>query len=166
MAAVSHLKNVKDAKTREGIDTMMQRCGASSGEPVCVKTFMDVLGSCHIQLEPKEVARLERITQEDGMIEREQFLEFAKRSPAVKEFTMRGSKSRVSNLDLDKAELAFKAIDKDNSGSIDPSELSKLGGSMSKRKLAALMNKLDKDGDGKITLKEFRALFKEIEKEK
>ena len=53
-----------------------------------------------------EVARLERITQEDGMIEREQFKEFAKRSPAVKEFTMRGSKSRVSN--LDKAELAFK----------------------------------------------------------
>ena len=59
-----------------------------------------------------------------------------------------------------------QAIDKDNSGSIDPSELSKLGGSMSKKKLAALMNKLDKDGDGKITLKEFRALFKEIEEEK
>ena len=37
---------------------------------------------------------------------------------------------------------------------------------MSKRKLAALMNKLDKEGDGKITIKEFRALFKEIEKEK
>ena len=40
------------------------------------------------------------------MMEREQFIDFAKRSPAVKEFTMRGSKSRVSN--LDKAELAFK----------------------------------------------------------
>ena len=79
-----------------------------SFEPVCVKTFIEVLGSCHIQLDHKEVARLERITQEDGMIEREQFIEFAKRSPAVKEFTMRGSKSRVSN--LDKAELAFKVF--------------------------------------------------------
>ena len=67
---------------------------------------MDVLGSCHIQLEPKEVARLERITQEDGMISRDQFIEFAKRSQAVKEFSVRGNKSRVYN--LDKAELAFK----------------------------------------------------------
>ena len=85
---------------------MMQRCEASSGEPVFVKTFMEVLGSCHLQLEPKEVARLERITQEDGMIEREQFIEFAKRSPAVKEYSMRGSKGRVSN--RDKTEFAFK----------------------------------------------------------
>ena len=37
---------------------------------------------------------------------------------------------------------------------------------MSKKKLAALMNKLDKDGDGKIMLKEFRALFKEIDEGK
>ena len=85
---------------------MMQRCGADSGEPVCVKTFIEVLCSCHIQLEPKEVASLDRITQEDGMIERERFIEFAKRSPAVKEFSMRGSKGRVFN--LVKAELPFK----------------------------------------------------------
>ena len=41
-----------------------------------------------------------------------------------------------------------------------------MGGKMSKKKLAALMNKLDKDGDGKITLEEFRGLFKEIDNEK
>ena len=55
-----------------------------------------------------------------------------------------------------------QSIDKDNSGTIDPSELSKLGGNMSKRKLESLMKKLDTDGDGKITLEEFRVLFKEI----
>ena len=55
-----------------------------------------------------------------------------------------------------------QAIDKDNSGSIDPGELSKLGGGMSKEKLAKLMAKLDTDGDGKITLEEFRVLFKQM----
>ena len=33
---------------------------------------------------------------------------------------------------------------------------------MSKEKIEALMAKLDKDGDGKITLEEFRGLFKQI----
>ena len=56
-----------------------------------------------------------------------------------------------------------QAIDKDNSGSIDASELSKLGGgNMSKEKLEKLMAKLDTDGDGKITLEEFRGLFKQM----
>ena len=58
----------------------------------------------------------------------------------------------------------LQAIDKDNSGSIDSSELSKLGGNMSKEKLEALMTKLDTDGDGKITLEEFRGLFKQVKK--
>ena len=102
MAAVSHLKNAKDAKTREGIDRvrlvmiikfdrplqMMQISGTSGGEPVCIKKFMEVLGSCHIQLEPKEVARLERITQEDSTIERDQFIEFAKRFTRYNTFVM------------------------------------------------------------------------------
>ena len=73
MAAVSHLKNEKEAKKREDghayqIIIFIFRCGAGSREPVCVKTFIEVLGSCHIELEPKEPGW---ITQEDGMIERE-----------------------------------------------------------------------------------------------
>ena len=56
----------------------------------------------------------------------------------------------------------IQAIDKDNSGSIDASELSKLGGGMSKEKLEKLMAKLDTDGDGQITLDEFRGLFKQM----
>ena len=35
-------------------------------------------------------------------------------------------------------------------------------GDVSKKKLDALMKKLDTDGDGQITLEEFRVLFKEM----
>ena len=66
---------------------------------------MEVLSSSHVEFEPKELARLERITSEEGMIGQEEFKEYAKRSAAVKELSLRGKSSGPK---LDKAELAFK----------------------------------------------------------
>ena len=40
----------------------------------------------------------------------------------------------------------------------------KLTGDMNQKQLNALMKKLDKDGDGQITLEEFRVLFTEMKK--
>ena len=54
----------------------------------------------------------------------------------------------------------FQAIDRDHSGYITLGELRKLGNKMDQEKTEALMEKLDTNGDGKITLTEFRELFK------
>ena len=54
----------------------------------------------------------------------------------------------------------MQAIDHDHSGYITAGELSKLGDKMNREKTVALMGKLDTNGDGKITLTEFRELFK------
>ena len=40
----------------------------------------------------------------------------------------------------------------------------KLTGDMDQKLLDALMKKLDKDGDGQITLEEFRVLFTEMKR--
>ena len=53
----------------------------------------------------------------------------------------------------------FQAIDRDHSGYITMGELGKLGNKMNQEKTVALMEKLDTNGDGKITLSEFRELF-------
>eukprot|EP00090_Calanus_glacialis_P022286 TRINITY_DN34406_c0_g1_i1.p1 TRINITY_DN34406_c0_g1~~TRINITY_DN34406_c0_g1_i1.p1 ORF type:complete len:157 (-),score=73.99 TRINITY_DN34406_c0_g1_i1:128-598(-) len=154
MAAVSHLKNKKDAKLRESIEKVMHKCSTSGG-PVSVKEYMELLESAGIVLEDKEVARLDRLTDKDGIIEREEFVNYAKKSPVMKQL-LDGERAR----NVDKAELAFKAIDRDHSGYITAGELSKLGDKMNQKKTEALMGKLDTNGDGKITLTEFRELFK------
>ena len=155
------------------------RCsGGCSGGPVCKNSFLEILASSNINVDPKENEKIEKITDEDGMIEKEEFKEFAKRSAAVKEFLNKEKMQRIGH--VDKAELVFKVIneviyrcysectktlDKDGSGAVDKNELRKLGGNLNKEKVDALMGKLDKDGDGKITLEEFRGLFKHIDGE-
>ena len=57
-----------------------------------------------------------------------------------------------------------QAIDKDNSGYNTTAELGKMSQARSKKKCEASMKKLDTDGDGKITLLEFQALFADAEK--
>ena len=56
----------------------------------------------------------------------------------------------------------IQAVDKDNNGYITVGELGMLGGGkLDHTKAEALMDKLDTDKDGRISLPEFRKLFKE-----
>ena len=85
------------------------RCsGGCSGGPVCKNSFLEILASSNINVDPKENEKIEKITDEDGMIEKEEFKEFAKRSAAVKEFLKKEKMQRVSH--VDKAELVFKVM--------------------------------------------------------
>ena len=62
----------------------------------------------NVKVDSKESEKLENITNDDGMIEKEKLREFAKRSAAVKEFLKKEKMQRVSH--VDKAELVFKVM--------------------------------------------------------
>jgi len=155
MAAVSHLKNRREAKTRFSVDKIINQC--SSGSKVSLKSYLELLKGAGVALEEKEASKLEAMSDRSGNIDRMDFMVYAKKSSIFKILTD-GERQQTQ----DKAEIAFKAVDKDNSGYISVGELGMLGGGkLDHTKTEALMDKLDTDKDGRISLDEFRKLFKE-----
>ena len=65
---------------------------------------------CHISLDPKEQQKLDKIADESGLIKKDEFVEFAKKSAAVKDLGLRDSKASTptSHTDIDKAAVVFK----------------------------------------------------------
>ena len=61
-------------------------------------------------MDQKEQMKLDKLVDGKGLIKREDFNEFAKKSPAVKEFGLRSSRSStpVGRTVIDKAEVVFK----------------------------------------------------------
>ena len=66
-----------------------------------------------MELDKKEMTKLDKMTDDDGFMDRGEFMDYAKKSSAVKEFTDKsvgGKKTSTSShcVNIDKAELAFK----------------------------------------------------------
>ena len=68
-----------------------------------MKEYLELLESSGIATEERDIARLEKIANDDGMIERSEFVSYAKRSNVFKSLQEESEKQH-----FDKAELAFK----------------------------------------------------------
>ena len=80
-----------------------------------MKTYLEVMGSYHVVLDKKEIGKLEKISDKEGMMDRDEILEYARKSSVVKEFVEKGlggsggkSNAGKSGKNVDKAEIAFK----------------------------------------------------------
>ena len=74
---------------------------------ISTKTFSS---QSHVKLDPKEEMKLDKLVNGEGLIKREDFIEFSKKSQAVKEFGLRGNRSStpVRKAEIDKAEVVFR----------------------------------------------------------
>ena len=70
----------------------------------------DPFSQSHVKLDPREEMKLDKVVTGEGLIKREDFIEFSKKSQAVKEFGLRGNRSStpVGKAEIDKAEVVFR----------------------------------------------------------
>ena len=63
-----------------------------------------------MEFDKKEMSKLDKMTDDDGFMDKGEFIEYAKKSTAVKEWTDKsiGGKKTSHNISVDKAEIAFK----------------------------------------------------------
>ena len=69
-----------------------------------------------------------------------------------------------TDVQMDKTELAFRLIDSDDDGYIDRDEFAKFSKNLSKGQIDKVWSKLDKDGDGRISISEFYDMMEKKKK--
>ena len=68
-----------------------------------VKQYLELLESSGIETNDKDTAKLDKLSNDDGLIERSEFLSYAKKSHVFKSL-----QEELEKQHYDKAELAFK----------------------------------------------------------
>ena len=81
---------------------IMMRCSPSGSSEVSGKDYLEALEAAGISIDDREIAKVDKMTNDDGLIDRKVFLDYAKKSSALKSL-LDSEKNH-----FDKAELAFK----------------------------------------------------------
>lgn len=120
-----------------------------------------------IKVNQSETNRVMKMAGEDGTLTKENFIKILRSSDLFLKAFDKNKDGIVTETEMmTRAELAFSALDRDNSGYISSRELRKLSTKLSDGEVQALMVKLDADGDGQLSLEEFKVLFDNAEKRK
>ena len=101
------MKNYKEAKVRVDIEKVVMKC-LDDGN-VSVKLYRDVLGAAGVEIDAKESHKLGKMVDADGLINRQEFHVYARKSSAMQEYFQ-----HERSKGIDKAELAFKVIVQEN----------------------------------------------------
>merc|ERR1712013_88418 len=172
MAVFSAIKNKKNRKLREGIEELANKFSVNKDEDsgvqyIDMNQLMSSMKKLNVSLEEKEILKISKLADKNKKVSRDDFIEYAKHSMALKEYLEKAEREENSprrhsipeSKKVDKATAAFQAIDKDKSGFVDREEFLKFTSNLPKEKQEKLLQSLDKDGDGRIDLEEFRTMF-------
>jgi len=166
MAAAQVAKKLKDRRQRQALEEIFKKVDRDGNGTVSLDEYFGIFEEHGVKIGTAETNRVVKLAGSDGTLSKDQFIKILRSSNVFLKTFDKNSDGIVSETEMTtRAELAFKALDKDNSGYITEKEMRKLSTKLSEKELSAIMRKLDVDGDGRLSLEEFRKLFPTLKRE-
>jgi len=167
MAAAQIAKKLKDKRQKNYIEGIFRKMDKDGNGTISLTEYFAIFEEHGIKVNQAETNRVMKMAGEDGTLTKENFIKILRSSDLFLKAFDKNKDGIVTETEMmTRAELAFSALDKDNSGYISAKEMRKLSAKLSEGELKALMVKLDLDGDGVLSFEEFKVLFDNNEKRK
>lgn len=164
MAAAQVAKKLKDRRQKHTLEEIFRKVDRDGNGSISLSEYFGIFEEHGVNLSQAECNRVVKLAGDNGLLKKDEFIKIIRGSNFFIKTFDKNQDGIVSETEMTtRAELAFKALDKDGSGYITSKELKKLSTKLSTSELKGLMKKLDSDGDGKLTFEEFKKMFEKLE---
>lgn len=164
MAAAQVAKKLKDRRQKHTLEEIFRKVDRDGNGTISLTEYFGIFEEHGVTISQAECKRVHKIAGADGTLKKDEFIKILRSSNYFLKTFDKNQDGIVSETEMTtRAELAFKALDKDGSGYITEKEMRKLSSKLSSTELDAIMKKLDSDGDGKLTFEEFKKMFDKID---
>ena len=133
---------------------------------IFVSDYMAIMEECEIKIDDEEIEKIAAMADDKGEIKRNEFIIYMKNSDHWKQDLAskfrpgaRSTKVEISANRQDKAEAAFKLLDKNRDGYITKDEFANVSKNLTPKQVEAVFGKFDKNGDGRLSFGEFKQLI-------
>jgi len=142
------LKKSSDRRQREALEAAFRRADANGDGYISADEYYTILKDHGVECTHEEILQIMQIADKDhdGKISKEEFIGEAGASP---------TSSKKMDAEA-KAEIAFKAFDKNHDGFVTKSEMMKVSKKLTKEQVDAVFQRNDNNHDGKLNLEEFQ----------
>jgi len=153
-------KNLDERARKKAFDAIFKRFDYNHNGKLFIKDFVEELEMQEIHLDEEEIEKISGFADAEGQISRADFNQYCRHSHLFQSLD-KNKDGVVSDIEVtSKAELAFKALDKNHDGFISRKEFTKISKNLTSDQISAVLDKFDKDGDGKLDYEEFKKLLK------
>jgi len=164
MAAAQVAKKLKDRRQKQTLEEIFRKVDRDGNGSISLNEYFGIFEEHGVKISQAECQRVHKIAGDSGTLKKDEFIKILRSSNYFLKTFDKNQDGIVSETEMTtRAELAFKALDKDGSGYITEKEMRKLSSKLSSTELDAIMKKLDSDGDGKLTFEEFKKMFDKID---
>jgi len=143
MAAAQIAKKLKDKRQKSYIEGIFKKMDKDGNGTISLTEYFAIFEEHGIKVNQAETNRVMKMAGEDGNLTKENFIKILRSSDLFLKAFDKNKDGIVTETEMmTRAELAFSALDKDNSGYISSKELRKLSAKLSEEELQGLMMKV------------------------